>query len=175
MCGQFHLEKEAVYRLSKEYSLPKEVPLFDIKPTQPALVLLKNKKSDIFQFGLSRKTLIINAKCETIFEKPTFQKIINNTCIIPASYYYEWDNLSNKITLYNNEILYFAGLYNHHQFVILTTEANDSVKKIHTRMPLILNREEKEDWLNNKNMDVLLHKIPSSLKNNQKIEQLTLF
>lgn len=175
MCGQFHIEKDDIIRLSKKYSLPKKVPIHDIKPVQPALVLLKDNESDIFQFGLSRKSLIINARCESIHEKKTFQRILHNRCIIPASYYYEYDSLKNKITFTNHEILYFAALYENHQFVILTTQANDSVKRIHDRMPLILNEDEVDFWLYEEKTDTLLSKIGPALENNQRIEQLSLF
>ncbi len=175
MCGQFHIDSKDILYLSKKYSLPKRVPINDIKPKQMALVLLKNHTGDLYQFGFQGQSLLINARSETILEKPTFKNKIENRCIVPASSFYEWDAFKNKITFTNHDILYFAALYDNKRFVLLTTQANDSVKRIHNRMPLILTEEEVESWLNEKNWQYLLDKIGPSLENNQKIEQLSLF
>lgn len=175
MCGQFHIEKGDILRLSKKYRISKPVPMNDIKPTQFALILLKDHKSAVYQFGLKRRSLLINARSETVCEKKTFKELLHNRCIVPASYYYELDALRNKITFTNHDILYFAALYDHQQFVILTTQANDSVKRIHDRMPLILSEEEVDLWLNEQETSSLLEKVGPVLENNQRMEQLSLF
>ena len=77
-------------------------------------------------------------------------------------------------------VLYMAGFYNRFQeeerFIIITTQANESVKKIHDRMPLILERQELEDWIYDDNfLEFALHKVPVQLIKHQEYEQQSLF
>ena len=175
MCGHFQLKRKDLKKISKQFSILEDIPNEDIKPYQPALVLFNDKTSKILQFGLQKKSLIVNAKSETLFDKYTFQKIIQNKCIIPASFYYEKNTHKNNVKIFKEELMYFAGLYENNQFVIITTKANDSIQPIHHRMPLILNEEEMMDWLENKNIETILQKECEPLQNNQKLEQLSLF
>jgi len=73
-----------------------------------------------------------------------------------------------------------AGFYNLYseqdRFVILTTQANESVRRTHDRMPLILEGRELEDWLYDSiYWKYVLKQIPAQLKKYQEYEQLSLF
>ena len=62
------------------------------------------------------------------------------------------------------------------RFVILTTEANSSVKPVHDRMPLILERNELESWVTDDNaVEYFLHKTPTLLERDAEYEQICLF
>ena len=110
----------------------------------------------------------LNARIETIYEKPTFKSIVKNRCLIIANGFYEWQWLDEKgkqkqkylISLPDNELIAFAGLWSLWQnktinqtigtYTILTTEANELMSKIHNtkkRMPLIISQENEFDWL----------------------------
>lgn len=67
-----------------------------------------------------------------------------------------------------------AGIYNEDGFVILTTRPNASVRSVHDRMPLILEKEEMIQWLCKDYKD-LLEKVPTLLEKKQSFEQLGLF
>ena len=75
------------------------------------------------------------------------------TYLIPASGFYEWSRLKEKNTFfrYDAALLYMAGFCvwfeDERRFVILTTAANESMRKVHDRMPLILEKEQLADWL----------------------------
>ena len=111
----------------------------------------------------------MNAKIETLAQKPSFRDVINNRCLIIADGFYEWQWLDPKgknkqqylIGLPNNELFAFAGIYSHwldkktgniiNSYSIITTEANPFMQEIHNskkRMPVILTRENEKDWLN---------------------------
>lgn len=105
----------------------------------------------------------LNAKIETLSEKPSFNKYINNRCIIPADGFYEWKWLnatgSKKekyfITSNDSEGLVIAGIYNQWNdyltFSMVTTQANDLMAEIHNvkkRMPIMLKKEDIALWLN---------------------------
>ena len=109
------------------------------------------------------KNLVINARAETVLDKPSFSNgIWYHRIVIPASGFYEWNRLreKNTFTRSNASVLYLAGFCdwfdNERRFVILTTAANESMIKVHDRMPLILEKEQMEDWFDNEKMQVIL-------------------
>ncbi|GGG18291.1 hypothetical protein GCM10011323_23090 [Pontibacter amylolyticus] len=105
----------------------------------------------------------INARAETLTEKPSFRNLlISKRCLVPADGFYEWQvtpqgKVPYRILLKNEELFSFAGLWDEwldkstdevlHTYTIITTNANDIVKPIHGRMPVILSPEAEELWL----------------------------
>ena len=106
------------------------------------------------RWGFTRydgKGSIINARSETVTEKPMFQKAMRERkCLIPASWYFEWKAIGagkkqkHAISLPGQNAIYMAGIYREEKdidlpvFVILTREASASVSSVHNRMPVIL-------------------------------------
>ena len=102
--------------------------------------------------------------------------------VVPAAGFYEWNKKKEKNTFYRKgqPVLYMAGLYNRYQeddrFVILTTAANESMKPVHDRMPLLLERNEIGEWLNNDQMvEDFLRKTPALLDRKSDYEQMSMF
>lgn len=114
----------------------------------------------------------LNARIETIDEKPSFKNVTKNRCLVIASSFFEWRWLDEKgkqkikyqIHNSDNESFAFAGLYDtwidktngkeYKSFSIVTTEADQQMKYIHNhkgRMPIMLNKEDEFSWLNEKN------------------------
>ena len=103
--------------------------------------------------------VIINARSETAAEKPTFRKPLQEgRCLIPATYYYEWQTDGNKKTRNimrdpKESRIYMAGLFRQEsevdvpRFVILTRAAAGQIRSIHDRMPVILDAAGREEWL----------------------------
>jgi putative SOS response-associated peptidase YedK len=115
---------------------------------------------------------MINARVETLSSKPAFKAALEHRrCLIPANGFYEWSGKAGSkqpyfICLPYGEPLAFAGLYEiwedkeapleagpYKSCTIITTEASDSVKDIHDRMPLILKPEAYEEWLDPDNKE----------------------
>ena len=101
-----------------------------------------------------RKGLIINARAETAREKKTFaDSIERRRCVIPASGFYEWDPHKSKFrfTAPDGGLLLMAGFYREEQgvprYTILTTAANDSMIRVHDRMPVMIGRDEVRPWI----------------------------
>ncbi len=99
--------------------------------------------------GFAGKQLIFNARCESVLEKPLFRDgILHRRIVVPAAWFYEWNAKKEKNTFYREDapVLFMAGFCRHYEdgehFVILTTAANGSMKPVHGRMPLILERGE---------------------------------
>ena len=101
-------------------------------------------------------TNLINARIETVEEKPSFKGLINTSrCIVIASGYYEWVQTdSGKQPYYiqgEDNVLPIAGLWTRWNdtktFTIITKSANSSVSNIHHRMPLIIEKNHIKSFL----------------------------
>ena len=106
----------------------------------------------------------INARAETLTEKPMFRSLFKSKrCLVPADGFFEWQKteqgkVPHRIMLKSEELFSFAGLWDEwtdketgevlHTFSVITTDANDLVRPIHDRMPVILSPEAEELWLN---------------------------
>ena len=114
----------------------------DIRPTDVAPVIGQSEHG--LELGICRwgyplskgKNPVINARVETVMDKPSFQNgILYHRLLIPAGGFYEWNSLKEKSTFTrpDSSVLYMAGFCdwfeNERRFVILTTTANDSMKK----------------------------------------------
>lgn len=114
----------------------------------------------------------LNARIETIDEKPSFKNITQNRCLVIASSFFEWRWLDDKgkskekYQIYSSEsdIFAFAGLYDtwvnpmtgiaYNSFSIVTTQANEQMNYIHNhkgRMPVMLKKGDEKEWLKNNN------------------------
>ena len=98
--------------------------------------------------------LLINARAETALEKKTFaDSLLQRRCIVPASGFYEWDAHKARYRFYNanHGLVLLAGFYRQEEdgphYVILTTEANDVMRPIHDRMPVLLGPKDVHSWI----------------------------
>ncbi|MDF2951295.1 MAG: hypothetical protein K0S18_878 [Anaerocolumna sp.] len=186
MCGRYYIDDETSLEIKKilesidKRFQKKERKTGEIYPADQAPILVaKNQVVEPMVLkwgaeGFDKGRRIINARSESIHEKNMFRhSILHRRCIIPANGFYEWNRLGNKskyyFSDYNHDIIYMAGIYDKYQgvdcFIILTTSANNSMKEIHERMPLILNKEQMESWLfDDKYTDYLLNLTPMDLK-----------
>jgi putative SOS response-associated peptidase YedK len=150
-------------------------PRYNIAPTQPVPVIRQHPKEPVRQIATMRWGLIpywakapsvatgtINAKSETAAEKPTFRDPLRlRRCLIPADAFYEWKrNGASKqpycFEVNNGGLFAFAGLWDgwkdrSGQWIetctILTTSPNAVTSTVHDRMPVILDRESYNLWL----------------------------
>ncbi|GAA4294299.1 SOS response-associated peptidase [Anaerocolumna aminovalerica] len=194
MCGRYYIDDETSKEIEKilqnidKKNSGKSYKTGEIFPTETVPILVAQKDDmvpDLLTWGFPNsksKGVIINARSETAFDKNMFQEsLISRRCIIPANGFYEWNKNKEKIyfTQPDSDIIYMAGVYNvfneESRFVILTTNANDSILDVHDRMPLILQREELHSWLfdNNRTQD-FLKQVPTILERKSEYQQITL-
>jgi len=141
----------------------------EIFPTNTAPVLIAQQQSALpvlMTWGYPNwrgSGVLINARAETADEKPMFRSSISHRrCIVPSNGFFEWDHTKGhaktKFLLHGKEspLLYMAGLYSeftdklgdkYTAYVILTVNANASVRPIHDRMPLIVEPGQYDRWL----------------------------
>jgi putative SOS response-associated peptidase YedK len=105
----------------------------------------------------------INARAETITTSRTWRlSFKKRRCIVPASAFYEWGQIGSKpkqpyvFTVNDSSLIGFAGLWDAwkdgqghwlQSFSIVTTEANELMSSIHSRMPVILHPRDYDRWL----------------------------
>lgn len=165
MCGRFYIDDETAREIEKIARRidRKMAKTGDVHPSEPALILRADHDSTVSEvlrcgYESGRKnTLIFNARSETVRERPMFRyDFETHRCLIPACKFYEWkDSGAKKKEKYEffapEEVLYLAGIYHKapegDRFTILTREAEGCMVGIHSRMPLILRREDMEEWL----------------------------
>lgn len=175
MCGRYGLEvsgKELVtrYRLAdgddpfKEKSFERKEEIY---PTTLNLILLPDRKLHAVKWGFIpsfAKRPLINARSESVLEKKTFREPFKyNRCLVPASCFYEWQPIEGQkkkdkkqIRVKGLSIFSMAGICESYSdtngqteltFAILTTGANGQMQPIHDRMPVILQPEDENIYL----------------------------
>lgn len=163
MCGRYCLYDDGNEELRAIFDRTEgDFKMGEVFPTDKAPVLIQQSVSIqpqavVWGFpGFRGKGVIINARAETVLEKPMFRNSIQTKrCVIPSSGFFEWSHDGKKTKYQFNlpgaGMLYMAGLYQDYEdgrrFVILTEPANESMIEIHTRMPLVLPKDSIPNWL----------------------------
>lgn len=171
MCGRFvspsaeAIAKELGIQTPENYRQS-----FNLAPTQLIPILTSTQRLEFYRWGLipswakdpSIGNRMINARAETLAEKPSFKRALaHRRCIVPAQGFYEW-KVENKakqpyfIFHRNRSILLFAGLWEQwqspegkmiHSVTIITKAAQENLKELHDRMPAIISPQSREAWL----------------------------
>lgn len=177
MCGRYslHTPRKRVaehFGLKEE---PEIFPRYNIAPTQPVLIIRQvayslDRKPSMVRWGLipfwAKKAKIgnrlINARADSVAVKPAFRAAWKQRrCLVPADAFYEWKRLEKRkqpymVMLRDRGPFAFAGLWERwdapdgqriKSCAIVTTNANELVRQIHDRMPVILDPGDYALWL----------------------------
>ncbi len=179
MCGRYTLysDKKTIEDHFQVEAADEELlkPNYNVAPGTVRPVILtegtNDRKIGALKWGLvppfvkdlSDWKPLINARSETVNEKPSFRKAFHRKrCVVPANGFYEWKDFGGgkKIPFYirllDRDLFGMAGIYEthtdqegneRHTFAILTTEANALMQPLHDRMPVILKNEDYNVWL----------------------------
>ncbi len=190
MCGRFapaeFLELSEILRRLPFEALSEFGQSWNAAPSQILPVLVESPDEDHLQLkgmtwglvpawtkpGERPKVTPINARAETLAEKPMFRSLLKNKrCVIPAQGFFEWQrvglgkNAAKQpfyIHMKDGTLMFFAGLYDEarnvdgaplESFTIITTAANDDIATLHDRMPVMLPLDELEHWLSHSEKD----------------------
>ena len=176
MCGRKTLTKtvekivEDLY--FDEWRMDNYLPSYNIAPSEVSPILINENNSRVvkaMRWGIkpiSSRNMnllsnIINARYETISTKASFRNLIKkNRCIVVADGYFEWRKSQEKKSPYylhdsNKKIMALAGLWTSIEskngkvdsYVIVTTQASQHIEHIHDRMPLIIDNDKIDIWL----------------------------
>ncbi len=178
MCCRYYIEETTemqaiVSDMMRSSLVRKWNELFPVKtygemsPTDivPVIASNRSRQRAVFpmKWGFTGKTLLMNARVETVAVKPTFRDAWkSHRCIVPASYYFEWEHLIGNngktktgdkyaIQPQGSSMTWLCGLYRFENdmpfFVILTREPGEQIRFIHDRMPLILPEHLVNSWI----------------------------
>jgi len=183
MCGRFSFA--ASDRIIEDHFgiIPGETayePRYNCAPSQKLAVISSEAPAVIsyMKWGLipfwakdiSIGNNLINAKAETLMEKPSFRpSFFHKRCLVPADGFYEWkqdkEKIPYRIMMKDDSLFAMAGLWNRwndaegkniDSFTIITTAANGLMQPIHHRMPVILGLREYKTWLGSSSSETLL-------------------
>lgn len=159
MCGRYYVDfDELPEAIAEEWGLDVHgagtitmAGASDITPGTVAPALLRDGRGFVMKpmrwgFEGPEVGLVINARVETIREKPMYRAIQSGQrCVLPAFHYYEWrggDRQKYEIGLTDRPMFFLAGLYRigrqSTEFVVLTQPPLQPITPIHNRMPLLL-------------------------------------
>jgi putative SOS response-associated peptidase YedK len=182
MCGRYAIVLAGDGTLQRRFSLEElgddATPHFNVAPTQTLPVVTRNSPNrvEMMRWGLIPSwakdmtigSKMINARAETVAEKPAFRRPLRSQrCLVPASGFFEWKRdgdgkTPHFIHLPEEPLFAFAGLYDVWRdpdgrtiksYTILTTAPNTLMAEIHNRMPVILRREDEDEWLDPANSE----------------------
>jgi len=175
MCGRYNLitDPQALVDFFQVRNRIELEPRFNIAPSQESPVVRVDENGR--QLALMRWGLIphwakdikigyhtINARAETVASKPAYRSAFRKRrCLVPATGFYEWQAGSEgkqpyHIRVGEGRLFAFAGLWERWQqesaeplesFTIIVTNANEVVRPIHERMPVILHPDDYATWL----------------------------
>lgn len=187
MCGRYALSA-AISDIAQEFSTNSAPELslpadWNIKPTNDVYII-KNQAIEIASWGMiahwsksddeaaKSQSSAINARSESVHEKPTFKSAFrSNRCLLPATGYYEWASELGKyktkqpiyISRDDNKLLAFTGIFQSwtspsgrviQSVSIITRQAVGQLALVHSRMPVFLPRDRWAEWMNPKINDV---------------------
>lgn len=174
MCGRYALAnpQEIKVRFNTQNTIQHIQPSFNIAPETRQIVVVRHSPNTMEQMRWSliprwSKTedpelSLINKRSEDINEKPYWRELMaTHRCLIPATGFFEWKNTAKGkqpfyIHLLSRPMFAFAGLWDSWKspegneitsFLIITTQPNDVMKPIHHRMPVILEKEFEDAWV----------------------------
>jgi putative SOS response-associated peptidase YedK len=199
MCGRylFTASREALAQWFRLDDLPMELPArYNVAPSQPVPVVrakAEGRECVLLRWGLipswakdaGFSAHTINARAETLAEKPAYRNAFRRRrCLVPADGFYEWKKVGKEkqphaIRPRDGNPFAFAGLWEHWQgpggeviesTAIVTTSANELLRPLHERMPVILPPEHYAMWLDPRREDTadllpLLAPYPDKLLN----------
>ncbi len=183
MCGRFILDSDIrEIQRTFHFQLTETAvqPSYNVAPTQPVLTVVQRDGQRVLtamRWGLIPVwakdmrigSKMINARAETVAEKPTFKRLLKSRrCLIVADGFYEWQKDGARkvpmfISVKPKHPMGFAGLYDMWtspegeritSCAIVTTGANDMMRSIHQRMPVILPKSAYRRWLDPSNQDL---------------------
>ena len=226
MCGRFNsIASGADFVKTFDAILVGEqlTPNFNVAPTAEVYALISKQfersnflEVSIFNWGLvpswakdkKKSSGMINARCETLTEKPSFRNLIaRHRCVIPMQGFYEWSltdtgatrptKQAHYVSRADGEVMTVAGLWstwidpNRQQVdstsasilrtcTIITTDANDTLRPIHHRMPVILEKDAVAHWLDPADLsplgllvpaenDVVVHEVTTRLERTRNV------
>lgn len=171
---KFGMFRDTIGLLNKQYN---------IAPTLNIPIYTNTNVYTYAHFGLipswaaNRSSMQINARSETVFEKSSFKEAYKQRrCLIPLNGYFEWEKDAQKkkskahfIVSASGDYFVFAGIYESWYdnslnetiltCALLTTEPNEKISNLHDRMPVVLEADQWDLWLDDRSSYAELNRL----------------
>ncbi|HET7535211.1 MAG TPA: SOS response-associated peptidase [Candidatus Didemnitutus sp.] len=201
MCTRYSLTNlQAMREMLKELGLntPESLsPRFNIAPSQRVPVVTKSGVSRVEEmtFGFTlparseaeKPTKLLNARAETLLDRPAFRDATRHRrCLVPADGFYEWGGagaarLPHYFFLPKHPAFFFAGLWEPAtdavpaSFAVVTTTANEVLRPMHDRMPVILGPNSGRNWLGDEPLEAnllarLCRPLPAEMMSSRRVD-----
>lgn len=170
------VQRFLAFRFPGQVEAPPLEPSYNVAPTQLSPIARRSPETGGVEIAMARWGLIpswaddpkignrlINARADGVADKPAFRSAFRTRrCLVPISGFYEWQAVKGSkakqpwyIHRADDEITCVAGLWERwdkgdepvDSFAIVTTDANELVRPIHDRMPVVLEPEDFDTWL----------------------------
>lgn len=175
MCGRYTILQDKQTIIDR-FQIGTDIANFEISynvaPGQNVLAVIHDgtkRRAGYLKWGLvpswskDKKigSKMINARSETAHQKPSFKQLMaRKRCIVIADSFYEWqrtdmERIPKRIQVDGTHLFSFAALWDKWEdengplftCTLLTKEANESIRSVHHRMPIILSEEAEDVWL----------------------------
>ncbi len=183
MCRRFRIEPEESRHLEVYQNLFLDNEM-DVRVGDKACGIVLNRNGFAlsyltFGFQAYDSSLIYNARNETILEKSLFSKNFANKIVFPCTSFYEKgkNGIEYEFLSDDDSLLYLCGFYNdENRFVLLTENSSNQLSSYHSRMPVVIEKDEVQRYLENRYdfLNLSLRKRPSIHKKGDWV-QLSLF
>ena len=182
MCGRFQLKLAEEWLGDLGLEMPDLPPRYNVAPTQEVLAVREEtgrREAALLKWGLVPHWAddpavggrLINARAESVARKPAFRDPFKSQrCLVPADGFYEWRRVGRAkdpflFRMRDGKTFAFAGVWDRwvrkrgriDSCAVLTTAANEVVTPVHDRMPVILERDASDLWLDPKARPEDLH------------------
>jgi len=172
MCGRFaNISKKK--KLLAEFDVAEVIKdiqeRFNIAPGEEIAAVIRQNDHNVLTTGewglelpFTPYRQVVNTRTESLMDKKFFHNLYkSHRCLIPADGFYEWQKRGSQkipylIRLQSEKLFAMAGIWTHYTdtnqqenicISIITTEANELIKPLHDRMPLIIAKENYLHWL----------------------------
>tara|TARA_Y100000768_G_scaffold192601_1_gene144415 strand:- start:4673 stop:5254 length:582 start_codon:yes stop_codon:yes gene_type:complete len=174
MCGRYTLVNKDAVKKKFDIDIEKN---FNVHPSSQVLILTNKIEKMKWSFSphwAKSPMNLINARYETITEKPSFKDAKRCIFIMDGWYewkrYFDWERREHKKDPFyhhlNSNLIYVGGLYNSSGCVCVTKEAVKPISNIHNRQPLLIPEDKIQSWLEGDfilrddiSKDILIHQV----------------
>ena len=158
MCGRYSLilpdsrkGKQIRQRAEKLGLIYKEGEIF---PGDKVLCIIPAESKidlSVMKWGIKNKSFQINARYESLNDKPSYREFKDRRCAVVSNGFYEWDKQKNKYFVHSkDELMYLGCIFNqNNELLVLTMASEGEFAKIHDRTPIIMDQSEMLSFIHN--------------------------
>ena len=168
MCGRYQFElkssrkgrqiKERADKLNLVY---KQGEIFPSDNVLCIIPVASKIDLSVMKWGIRQRSFQINARMESINDRPSYRSFKDKRCAVICNGFYEWDRNKEKYYVQTaDEYIYLGCIFNeNNELLIITRAADEEFSRIHERKPLIMNQQEMLKFIHNEECTITEKKL----------------